>query len=85
MRGSCSTGFVRSLERRGISPETYLAVTGRSPEELTAQLRAEAAQSVARELALEAVADRAGIQVADDDVKSLDRRAGRAAGDDPEA
>ena len=57
-------GFVRSLERRGISPETYFAVSGRSPEELTAQLRAEAAQSVARELALEAVAERAGIRLA---------------------
>ncbi len=77
-------GFVRSLERRGISPETYFAVSGRTPEELTTQLRAEAAQSVARELALEAVADRAGIQVSDDDVIELIREQAEAAGDDPE-
>ena len=55
------------------------------PEELTAQLRAEAALSVARELALEAVADRAGIHVADDDVKELIAGQAEAAGDDPEA
>ena len=53
-------------------------------EELTTQLRSEAAQSVARELALEAVADRAGIQVSDDDVIELVREQAEAAGDDPE-
>jgi trigger factor len=52
-------GFVRSLGRRGITAETYLQVTGQSPDVLIAQMRAEAAQSVARELVLEAVADRA--------------------------
>jgi trigger factor len=79
------TGFVRSLERRGISPETYFAVSGRSPEELTAQLRDEAARSVARELALEALAERAGIQVSDDEVRSLITEQAEAAGEDPEA
>jgi trigger factor len=78
-------GFVRSLERRGISPETYFAVSGRSPEDLTTQLRAEAAQSVARELALEAVAERAAIQVDDDEVKALIAEQAEAAGEDPEA
>jgi len=75
-------GFVRSLARRGISPEDYFAATGQTPESLTGQLRAEAAQSVARELALEAVADRAGIQVSDDDVKALIREQAEAAGED---
>jgi trigger factor len=50
-------GFVRSLERRGISPETYLQLTGRTAEQLTSSMQLEAALSVARELALEAVAD----------------------------
>ena len=77
-------GFVRSLARRGITPETYFATTGQSPELLTAQLRAEAAQSVARELALEAVAERAGIEISDDEVKALITEQAEAAGEDPE-
>jgi trigger factor len=77
-------GFVRSLSRRGISPETYFGVTGQSPEALTAQIRAEAAQAVARELALEAVAAKLGIEVSDDDVKALIREQAEAAGEDPE-
>src|SRR6185436_12887894 len=56
-------GFVRSLGRRGITPDTYFQVTGQSPEALVAQMQAEAAQSVARELVLEAVADKAGIEI----------------------
>ena len=47
-------------------------------------MRAEAARSVARELALEAVADKAGIEVTDDDVKQLIREQAEASGDDPE-
>ena len=77
-------GFVRSLGRRGIAPETYFEVTGQSPDVLIAQMRAEAAQSVARELALEAVAEKAGIEVSDDDVKALIREQAEAAGDDPD-
>ncbi len=47
-------------------------------------MRAEAAQSVARELALEAVADKAGIEISDDDVKALIREQAEESGDDPE-
>ena len=47
-------------------------------------MRAEAAQSVARELALEAVAEKAGIEVGDDEVKALIREQAEAAGDDPD-
>ena len=78
-------GFVRSLANRGISAEAYFQATGQSPEVLTAQVRGEAAQSVARELALEAVAERAGIAVSDDDVKDLIREQAEASGDDAEA
>jgi trigger factor len=77
-------GFVRSLGRRGISPDTYFQVTGQSPEVLVGQMRAEAAQSVARELALDAVADKAGIEISDDDVKALIREQAEEGGDDPE-
>jgi len=78
-------GFVRSLANRGISPEAYFQATGQTPEALTAQVRGEAAQSVARELALEAVAERAGITVSDEDVKELIREQAEASGDDAES
>ena len=76
------TGFIRSLERRGISPETYLQLTGRTAEELTSSMQLEAALSVARELALEAVADKLGLEVSDDEVKALVREQAEAAGED---
>ena len=67
------TAFARSLQQRGISPEAYLSMAGRSPEQLQAAFQAEAAIAVARELALEALADRMGIEVSDDEVKELVR------------
>ena len=76
--------FVRSLAARGISPEAYFQTTGQTPEVLTGQIRAEAAQSVARELALEAVAEKAGIVISDEDVEELVREQAGAAGDDAE-
>ena len=77
-------GFVRSLSNRGLSPEAYFQATGQTPELLTAQIRAEASQSVARELALEAVAEKAGLVVSDDEVKELIREQAEASGDDAE-
>ena len=76
--------FVRSLANRGITPEAYFQTTGQTPEVLTAQIRAEAAQSVASELALEAVAEKADIAVSDDEVKELIREQAEASGDDPD-
>jgi trigger factor len=76
--------FVRSLATRGISPEAYFQTTGQTPEVLTGQIRAEAAQSVARELALEAVAEKAGNVISDEDVEELVREQAGAAGDDAE-
>ncbi len=73
-------GFVRSLASRGIEPNQYFQITGQTPEQLTMQVRLEAALSVARELALEAVAVKAGIEATDDDVKALIRERADAAG-----
>jgi trigger factor len=73
-------GLARSLQQRGIDANTYLQVTGQSPEELEQRLRAEATMSVARELVLEAVADKLGIEVIDDEI----REELRAAGEDDE-
>ena len=71
------TGLARSVERRGLSLDQYIALSGRSPDQLVESLRAEAALSVARELVLEAVADQAGITVSDEDVDRVIKRAGR--------
>jgi trigger factor len=78
-------GFVRTLTRRGITPEVYFAATGSSETAVIAQLHAEASQSVARELALEALAGRAGIEIPDEDVKTLIREQADAAGEDADA
>jgi trigger factor len=67
------SAFVRSLQRRGITPEAYLSMAGRTPEQLQAAFRSEAALAVAREITLEALADRMGIDVSDDDVKEIVR------------
>ena len=75
------TGFARSLERRGISLETYLAASGGSAQELERQMVLEAAVSVARELALEALAEKAGIEISDDDVKEYIRQEAAASGE----
>jgi trigger factor len=77
-------GFMRSLAHRGLTPDAYFQATGQTPELLTAQVRAEAAQSVARELALEAVAEKAGIAISDEAVEELVREQADAAGDDPD-
>jgi trigger factor len=78
------SGFVRSLQRRGIAPETYLAMSGRTPEQLQEAFRAEAALSVAREIALEALAESMEIDVSDDEVRELVREQ-VAEGDDVDA
>ena len=72
------TGFARSLERRGISLDTYLAASGGTAADLERQMVLEAAVSVARELALEALAERAGIEMSDDDVKAYIREEAEA-------
>ena len=78
-------GFVRSLERRGVSLDTYLAASGGSSEELQRQFVLEAAVSIARELALEALAERAEIAIADDEVRAYLREEAESAGEDPES
>ena len=69
-------GLARSLQERGIDPNSYLQLTGQSPEALEQRLRAEATMSVARELVLEAVADKLGILVSDDEIREELRTAG---------
>ena len=69
-------GFLRTLERRGISPETYLMASNQTPEQLRDQLRAEAVLSVARELVLDAVAEQLEVEVSDGEIEAALREQG---------
>ena len=70
------------LEARGIQLETYLAMTSQQPEQLIARLGEEASRAVARELVLDAAAEKLGVEVTDDEVEALVREQGAIAGDD---
>jgi trigger factor len=70
--------LAQSLQQRGVDAASYLQLTGQSPEELEQRLRAEASLSVARELVLEAVADKLGIEVSDDEIRGELRTAGES-------
>jgi trigger factor len=76
------TGFLRSLDRRGISAETYLQLTGTSAQELQERMREEARRSVARELVLEAAAEKLGLEVDDAEVETLVREQAAAEGEE---
>ena len=76
--------FGRSLDRRSIDAEAYLQLSGQTPDQLVERLRAEAQLSVARELVLEAVADKLGLEVPDQEIEELIREQAEAHGDDPD-
>jgi trigger factor len=65
------SGIASSLQMRGISTETYLTMTGQSADEVVARLRAEAEQSLARELVLDAAASKLGVEVPDEEIDEL--------------
>jgi trigger factor len=71
-------GLARSLQQRGVDANSYLELTGQSPDQLEQRLRVEASMSVARELVLEAVADKLGIEVTDDEIREELRAAGES-------
>ncbi|HEX3807958.1 MAG TPA: trigger factor [Gaiellaceae bacterium] len=74
-------GLQRSLEARGIPADSYFQLTGQTPEQLTQRMYAEASLSVSRELVLEAVADKLGIEVSDDEIREELATAGESAED----
>ena len=74
-------GLERSLAQRGVSLDVYLQLTNTTAEELRERLAAQARQSVARELVLEAVADQLDLQVPDDQVDELVRAQAEETGD----
>ena len=62
--------LARNVERQGVPFGTFLAQTGRTMEQVTQALLPEAIGSLRRELALEAFAEREGIQVSDEELVS---------------
>jgi trigger factor len=77
-------GFARQVEARGLQLEAFLAMTGQQPEELLARLGDEARRSVARELVLDAVAEKLGLEVPDAEVEELVREQAETLRDDSE-
>src|SRR5437588_3317174 len=71
-------GLARSLQERGIDANSYMQITGQTPEVLEQRLRAEATMSVAREMVLEAAADKLRIIVTDDEIREELRAAGES-------
>jgi trigger factor len=71
-----ANGLMRQLQARGVDPNLYFQMTGQTPEALAQRLHAEAVQSVARELVLEAVADKLGLEVTDDEIRTELQAAG---------
>jgi trigger factor len=75
----------RSLQARGISPETYLRMQNRSREELIADAKPDAEQALKREAVLAAIAEQEAIEVSDEElVESLRHTAEEHEGTSPE-
>jgi trigger factor len=76
--------LARQVESRGVQLDTYLSMTGQNPDELLGRLHEEATRSVARELVLEAAAEKLGIDVPDEEIETLVREQAEAMGEDAE-
>jgi trigger factor len=75
----------RSLQARGISPETYLRMQNRSRENLIGDAKPDAEQALKREAVLAAIAQRERIEVSDEElVESLRHTAEEHEGTTPE-
>ncbi len=60
--------FEHDLSHRGIDPETFFRIQGRSREEMVAEVKPDAERSLKRESVLAAIADAEGISVSDEDL-----------------
>jgi trigger factor len=77
-------GLLRSLEARGIGLDIYMQLTGQTPQQLQERMRDEARRSIARELVLEAVADKLALEVSDEELDAFIREQAELAEDDPD-
>jgi trigger factor len=69
----------RGLAQRGIPPDQYLQMTGRSEDELVEDAKPDAEKALRREAVLAAVVDAEGIEVSDDELLDALRTAATAA------
>jgi trigger factor len=76
--------MINSLASRGIEMGDYLRLTGQTADQIVEALRPQAEDSVAKDLALEAVADAEGIDITDEMVESFIREQATQGGDDPD-
>ena len=80
--GNLLRAFVRGLEQRGISVETYLALSGESAEQIQERMLDEARRSLSRELVLESVAEQLGVEISDDELRAFIREQAELAGEE---
>jgi trigger factor len=74
--------LAQRLQQQGMGLEQYFAMSGRTPEDITTELREGATQSVKIDLALRAVAAAEGLEVTDDELdEELTTFAGQVAQD----
>jgi len=73
----------RRLDAQGVRLERYLEATGRTLEELIAELRTQAIPSVKADLALRAVADEVGIEPSEAELEAFMERMAVGAGVSP--
>jgi trigger factor len=76
--------MINSLASRGIEMGDYLRLTGQTADQVVEALRPQAEDAVAKDLALEAVADAEGIDVTDEMIESFIREQATQGGDDPD-
>ena len=69
----------RGLARRGIPPDQYLQMAGRTEEQLVEDAKPDAEKALRREAVLAAVIDTEGIEVSDDELIDALRAAATAA------
>jgi trigger factor len=73
----------RSLSARGINPQTYLQMQGKSREEMVTELESDAERDLRREATLAAVAEAEGIEVTDEEMLEALQQGGEE-GESPE-
>jgi trigger factor len=76
--------MLESLAARGMEMSDYLRLTGQSAEEIVASMRPQAEDAVAKDLALEAVADAENIEISDEMIEAFIREQSTQGGENPD-
>ena len=76
--------MLESLAARGMEMSDYLRLTGQSAEEIVASMRPQAEDAVAKDLALEAVADAENIEITDEMIEAFIREQSTQGGENPD-